>query len=155
MVALSMPPSEAIERLEVNKLVDEATDEKNEVEVAFDVVAFTPVKFWSEVLPNTVSPPFALSAPPTLRSEESVVDEVTAKVPVEVAPVVVRLASVERPVTPSVEESVALVSVTRPLAVSAVKVAPLVALNCPPMVVEAFTANVPVLVAPVKSALLK
>lgn len=48
------------------------------------------VAFASVVLPATVSEPFALSAPPTLRRLASVVEPVTAKVPVEVAPVVVR-----------------------------------------------------------------
>jgi hypothetical protein len=51
---------------------------------------------------------------------------------------------VERPVTPSVEERVAA-----PFTVMVLKVAPLVALKRPPMVVEAVTANVPVDVAPV------
>ena len=51
---------------------------------------------WSDVPPRIVnellalSAPFALIAPATLRSDASVVEPVTAKVPVEVAPVVVR-----------------------------------------------------------------
>ena len=48
------------------------------------------VAAWSEVPPSTVSEPLALSAPPTLSMEVRVVEPVTAKVPVEVAPVVVR-----------------------------------------------------------------
>ena len=48
---------------------------------------------------------------------------------------------VESPVTPRVEESVALWRVARPLAVRVPKVAPLVALNCPPIVLEAEAKN--------------
>ena len=73
---VSVPKDAAVEK----RLVDEATDEKNVVEVAC----------WSDVLPRTVSVPLALSAPPTLRSDDTVVEPVTARVPVVVAPVVVR-----------------------------------------------------------------
>ena len=61
------------------RFVDDATEEKSEVEVAC----------WRLVLPPTVSDPLALSAPPTVRRLESVVEPVTASVPVVVAPVVV------------------------------------------------------------------
>ena len=74
--ALSVPKLAA----EAKRLVDEAVVEKKLLEVAC----------WSEVLPSTVSAPLALSEPPTLRIEPTVVELVTAKVPVLVAPVVVR-----------------------------------------------------------------
>lgn len=60
------------------------------VVVAWVVVARRAVKFCSEVAPSTLSVPLAFSAPPTLSKLEIVVDDVTAKVPVLVAPVVVR-----------------------------------------------------------------
>ena len=65
-------------------------------EEIFDMANVVEVACWSDVLPATVSvllalsAPFALSAPPTLRSEERVVEPVTTNVPVEVAPVVVK-----------------------------------------------------------------
>ena len=45
---------------------------------------------WRLVPPRTVSAPLALSEPPTLRSDERVVEPLTASVPVEVAAVVVK-----------------------------------------------------------------
>ena len=74
--AASVPKEAAVEK----SPVDDATVEKNVVEVAC----------WRLVLPRTVSVPLALREPPTLSREASVVEAATAKVPVEVAPVVVR-----------------------------------------------------------------
>ena len=71
------------------RLVLEEMVAKELVEVAWVVVALTPVTFWSEVAPSTVSAPFALRAPPTERRLEIVVEPVIATVPVLVAPVVV------------------------------------------------------------------
>ena len=60
--------------------------------------------------------------------------------------------SVESPVTPSVEESVADWRVARPLAVSVEKVAPLVALSAPPIVEEAEEKKLVVVAPPLKVA---
>lgn len=82
---VSVPKEAAVEK----RLLDDAIVEKRVVEVALVVVALRAVTFWSEETPPTVSDPFALSAPPTLSNEETVVDPVTASVPLDVAPVVV------------------------------------------------------------------
>ena len=71
-----VPNDAAVEK----RLVLDAVVAKDDVEVAA----------WRLVLPKTVSEPLALRAPPTERSDESVVEPVTARVPVEVAPVVVK-----------------------------------------------------------------
>ena len=87
-VALRFPPI-VVEPVVVSVLRDERPETLREVEVALVVVAFVAVTPWSDDAPSTVSDPFALSAPPTVRSEERVVEPVTASVPVVVAPVVV------------------------------------------------------------------
>ena len=58
-------------------------------EEMFEIAKLVDVAPWRLVLPRTVSAPLALSAPPTLSNDVSVVELVTANVPVDVAPVVV------------------------------------------------------------------
>ena len=62
---------------------------RSEPEAIVEMAKEVEVAPWREVLPLTVKVPLALSAPPTLRMDARVVEPVTAKVPVEVAPVVV------------------------------------------------------------------
>jgi len=62
----------------------------SKVEVTLVRARLVEVAFAKMVLPATVKVPFALRAPPTFNIEESVVEDVTASVPVLVAPVVVR-----------------------------------------------------------------
>ena len=88
LVALSCDPM-VVEPVVTSVLREESAETLSDVEVALVVVELVAVTFWSDVLPPTVSDPLALSAPPTVRVLESVVDPVTASVPVVVAPVVV------------------------------------------------------------------
>ena len=72
LVALSKPPSDAMERLEVKRLVDEAVVAKKLVVVACEVVALRAVKLPKVEEALVRMPPESVESPVTPRVEERV-----------------------------------------------------------------------------------